>query len=80
MDNYFKKKGQIVKKIKMNTPIQLCFCNDSYASTVIEAMILRRRSLLLYVPYFLFGQIQKIAIKINSKFKNQMTTDHHPKD
>ncbi len=39
MDNYFKKKGQIVKKIKMNTPIQLCFCNDSYASTVIEAMI-----------------------------------------
>ena len=45
----------------MNTPIQLCFCNDSYASTVIEAMILRRRSLLLYVPYFLFGQIQKIA-------------------
>ena len=23
----------------MNTPIQLCFCNDSYAATVIEAMI-----------------------------------------
>lgn len=39
MDNYFKKKGQIVKKNQNEYPIQLCFCNDSYASTVIEAMI-----------------------------------------